>query len=96
VKIGLFPNTTVPVLPPEFFGNLARGAEDRGFHSLWLPEHIVMFDELESRAPFSRSNNLQSGEFGLLDPLALDIDASNTEAKLDDYAESILEPARSL
>jgi probable F420-dependent oxidoreductase len=70
VKIGLFPNTTVPVLPPDFFGNLARGAEDRGFHSLWLPEHIVMFDDLVSRAPFARSNNLQGGEYGLLDPLA--------------------------
>ena len=34
---------------PEFLATAARTAEECGFHSLWFPEHVVLFDEYESQ-----------------------------------------------
>lgn len=31
----------------------ARTAEERGFDSLWFPEHVVLFDEIRSRYPYA-------------------------------------------
>ncbi len=38
---------------PEFLGQAAEAVEERGFHSLWLPEHVVLTPEIESRYPYS-------------------------------------------
>jgi alkanesulfonate monooxygenase SsuD/methylene tetrahydromethanopterin reductase-like flavin-dependent oxidoreductase (luciferase family) len=43
MQIGLFTTTTNPVATPEYLHALAAGAEARGFHSLWVAEHVVLF-----------------------------------------------------
>jgi probable F420-dependent oxidoreductase len=38
---------------PEFLGQAARAVEEREFHSLWLPEHVVLTPEIRSHYPYS-------------------------------------------
>jgi len=38
---------------PAFLAAVARAAEERGFHSLWLPEHVVMPPTFRSRYPYA-------------------------------------------
>jgi len=71
VKIGLFPATASPVATPEFLRALGQGAEERGFHSMWLPEHVLLFDEYSSRYPYSADGKIPvGGEIGMLEPFA--------------------------
>lgn len=49
---------------------LGREAEDRGFESLWVAEHVVLFDEYASRYPYSPDGRFPGGgDTGLLEPL---------------------------
>ncbi len=48
---------------------LGTAAEERGFHSLWFPEHVVLFDEIDSVSPFTGRRALASGTSPMLDPL---------------------------
>jgi probable F420-dependent oxidoreductase len=44
--------------------------EERGFESIWVAEHVVLFDEYESQYPYSSSGRFPgSGETGVLEPL---------------------------
>lgn len=38
---------------PEFLAPAAKAIEERGFHEIWLAEHIVLFPELTSAYPYS-------------------------------------------
>ncbi len=56
MKVGLF----LPVIGGadaaglrDFLMTAARTAEEARFHSLWVPEHVVLFDHIESRYPYS-------------------------------------------
>jgi probable F420-dependent oxidoreductase len=49
---------------------LGPAVEERGFESIWLPEHVVLFDDYESAYPYSPDGKFPgSGEFGLLEPM---------------------------
>ncbi len=49
---------------------LGREAEARGFESIWVAEHVVLFDEYESRYPYSPDGKFPGGaDTGLLEPL---------------------------
>ncbi len=53
MEIGLFAplgngNATADVLR-----TLGREAEDRGFESVWVAEHVVLFDDYESQYPYA-------------------------------------------
>ena len=49
---------------------LGPAVEERGFESIWLPEHVVLFDDYESSYPYSPDGRFPGGgEFGLLEPL---------------------------
>jgi alkanesulfonate monooxygenase SsuD/methylene tetrahydromethanopterin reductase-like flavin-dependent oxidoreductase (luciferase family) len=54
MRIGLYTFNINPVASPEFMAELGRGAEERGFSTIWLPEHVVTFDEHASRCPLHR------------------------------------------
>src|SRR6516165_4077632 len=70
MKIGVFAALASPLATAEYVRTLAEGAERRNFHSLWLPEHVVLFDEYVSRYPYSPDGRIPAGgENGLLDPL---------------------------
>jgi probable F420-dependent oxidoreductase len=46
-------------------------ADRAGFHSLWFAEHVVLFDQYQSRYPYSAGGEFPlSGEAGLVEPFA--------------------------
>ncbi|WP_426570895.1 LLM class F420-dependent oxidoreductase [Aquihabitans sp. McL0605] len=55
---------------PEVLRAVGRNVEDRGFESIWVPEHVVLFDEYESEYPFSPDGKFPGGgDTGMLEPL---------------------------
>ena len=69
MDIGLFGITANPVATPSYLRTLARGAEERGFASLWVAEHVVLFDEYASRYPYSADGRIPiGGAHGPLEP----------------------------
>ncbi len=70
MQIGLFAplgngNATAGVLR-----TLGREAEARGFESIWVAEHVVLFEEYESVYPYAADGKFPGGaETGLLEPL---------------------------
>ncbi|HCJ85980.1 MAG TPA: LLM class F420-dependent oxidoreductase [Acidimicrobiaceae bacterium] len=53
MKIGLFTPLRSPVATPEFLKDFGQKAEEIGIHSVWLGEHVVIFDKYESQYPGS-------------------------------------------
>jgi probable F420-dependent oxidoreductase len=58
MQIGLFLGAFVPFSTPQFLTRAAQAAEARGFQSLWVGEHVVLFDEYAKEYPYS-----EKGEF---------------------------------
>ncbi len=55
---------------PEILRTLGRSVEERGFESIWVPEHVVLFDEYESQYPYSPDGQFPGGaDSGMLEPL---------------------------
>jgi len=68
VEIGLFTPLRSPVATPEFLTDLGRECDERGIHSLWLGEHVVMFSDYESSYPGSGDGKFRfPAGSGLLD-----------------------------
>jgi len=53
MKIGLFTPLRSPVATPEFLREFGQKAESMGIHSFWLGEHVVLFNDYESKYPGS-------------------------------------------
>lgn len=53
MKIGLQLYLGGESAAPEFLAPAARAIEERGFHEVWLAEHIVLFPEIASPYPYS-------------------------------------------
>jgi probable F420-dependent oxidoreductase len=69
MHIGLFAPLGNPFGTPEYIHALGTAADERGFHSLWAAEHVVLFDQYQSRYPYAESGRIPvSGEAGMLDP----------------------------
>ena len=43
---GLPKTWAAPTVTPEYVAALGSGAEERGFASIWVPEHVVLFGRL--------------------------------------------------
>ena len=55
---------------PEFVSGLGPALEERGFESLWVAEHVVLFDDYDSKYPYADSGRFPGGgDSGLLEPL---------------------------
>jgi probable F420-dependent oxidoreductase len=54
--------------PPELIAHTGRTADERGLHSLWAPEHVLVFDDYVSRYPYSADGRIPFGPMGLIDP----------------------------
>jgi probable F420-dependent oxidoreductase len=66
--------------PPELIASFGRIVEERGFHSIWVPEHVVFFPEYASRYPYSADGKLPGDPDGVLEPLtALTFLAAHTQ-----------------
>ena len=58
MKIGLFATFMSPVATPQMIASFARDAESIGIESLWLGEHVVLFDEMEFPYPGSKDGKI--------------------------------------
>ena len=68
MEIGLFTPLRSPVATPEFLTDLGRECDERGIHSLWLGEHVVMFQDYQSSYPGSGDGKFRfPAGSGLLD-----------------------------
>ena len=55
---------------PQILRAVGPEVEQRGFESIWVPEHVVLFDEYRSTYPYSTDGNLPGGpDTGMLEPL---------------------------
>ena len=58
------------VTPPAFVAQAAELVEAAGFHSIWVPEHVVFFPEYQSRYPYTADGRLPGEPDGILDPFS--------------------------
>ena len=69
MEIGLFAPVATLNAGPAFLRALGPAVE-RGFESIWVPEHVVMFDDYDSPYPYSPDGRFPGGsDTGLLEPL---------------------------
>ncbi len=58
MRVGLFLPSVSPAATPEFLTAYARAAEDAGFASIWIGEHVVFLDEYASQYPYADDGRL--------------------------------------
>ena len=67
------------VTSPTYIAEAGRVVEEIGFHSLWVPEHVMFFAAYDSEYPYSADGRLPGDPRSLLDPFsALTFVAANT------------------
>jgi probable F420-dependent oxidoreductase len=55
---------------PEILRAVGRSVEERGFESIWVPEHVVLFEDYASAYPYSPDGRFPGGaDTGMLEPL---------------------------
>ena len=59
MKVSLFAPLVSPQNDAAYVSALARGAEDRGFHCIWLGEHVVLFDDYDAQYPYRKMKNVR-------------------------------------
>ena len=70
MKVGVFVPIGTLNANAEFVRTLGTALEERGFESVWVAEHIVLFDEYESQYPYADNGRFPGGgDTGLLEPL---------------------------
>src|SRR4051812_10338485 len=70
MKIGAFVPLGTANATPDYLTTLGPALEERGFESAWVAEHVVMFDDYESRYPYADTGKFPAGgDVGLLEPL---------------------------
>lgn len=71
MKTGTFSTFMSPACTPDVIGNFARDAESAGLDSIWMGEHVVLFDQTEFPYPGSSDGKLPVPEGGgMLDTVA--------------------------
>ena len=66
--------------PPVAVTSVAQHAEACGFHSLWVPEHVLFFRDYASEYPYAEDGRIPGDPDGVLDPfLALTWIAAQTQ-----------------
>ena len=69
MDIGVFVPLANPTATPEYIQKLGSLCEARGIASIWVAEHVVLFDNPDSKYPYSDDGRFPvSGELGILDP----------------------------
>ncbi len=81
MRISLFAPLINPHNDAAYVKALAIGAEERGFHGIWLGEHVVLFDDYDAEYPYAEDGRIPVGsDRGLLEPFtALSFIAAHTE-----------------
>ncbi len=87
MKVGINLPSVNPVATGQFVSEFAQRADERGFASLWVGEHVVLFDEYDSTYPYDPSGKLfLGGTTGMLEPFEV-LTFCAGGARCDDYVE---------
>ena len=71
MKIGVFSTFMSPIATADMVKDFGRAAEDIGLDSIWLGEHVVLFNEMEFPYPGSADGRIPVPDGGgLLDTVA--------------------------
>ena len=71
MHVGLFAPLSNPHHTPDYVRALGQAAEARGFRTLWLGEHVVLFDDYVSDYPYAGDGRIpMAEEAGLLEPFS--------------------------
>jgi probable F420-dependent oxidoreductase len=69
MRIGIFAALANPFATPDYLNTLGPAAEERGLASLWVAEHVVLFDQYASKYPYAADGRIPAGgESGMLEP----------------------------
>ena len=72
MRFSVFAAAATPFTTPEGLTALAVEAEERGFATLWVPEHVVLFDEYRHEYPYAADGTLPApSDSGLLEPFTV-------------------------
>jgi len=64
----------------DYIAESARYLEDMGFHSIWVPEHVMFFPDYVSEYPYTEQGKIPGDPEGVLDPFtALTFVAAHTK-----------------
>ena len=70
MKLDLWMPTASPMTTAALLDAVATGAEERGIGTIWVGEHVVLFDEYESRYPYADDGRIPAPPgSGLLEPM---------------------------
>jgi probable F420-dependent oxidoreductase len=70
VRVDLWIPTATPLATPELLEVIATEADQRGVGTLWVGEHVVLFDEYDSVYPYADDGRIPAPPgTGLLEPL---------------------------
>ncbi|HET6182793.1 MAG TPA: LLM class F420-dependent oxidoreductase [Acetobacteraceae bacterium] len=64
MKIGVFATFMSPLASPQMIGDFGRRAEDMGLDSIWMGEHVALFDRNTFGYPGSKDGRLPVPEGG--------------------------------
>ena len=71
MKIGTFATFMSPYATPAMIADFGVRAEQAGLDSIWMGEHVLLFDEMENPYPGSRDGRIPVPEGGgMLDTVA--------------------------
>jgi probable F420-dependent oxidoreductase len=69
MDVGLFLGAFAPPCTPAFLAKATIAAEERGFSTVWVGEHVVLFDAYAKEYPYADSGEFPlSGEAGMTEP----------------------------
>jgi probable F420-dependent oxidoreductase len=72
LKLGVVAPLAHPLATRGYVETLADEAEQRGLESLWVGEHVVLFEKYASRYPYSPDGTMTAApDTGLLDPFVV-------------------------
>lgn len=67
------------ITPPDLIAGTAQAIEERGFASIWAPEHVIFFDQYKSQYPYAYHGKLLGFDHGMMEPwTVLSYVAANT------------------
>ena len=70
MKFDLWMPTASPMTTAALLDAVATGAEERGIGTIWVGEHVVLFDQYESRYPYADDGRIPAPPgSGLLEPM---------------------------
>lgn len=72
MKFGVWLPAVHPFSTPALLARVADELEARNIDSVWVGEHVVLFDDYESKYPYSQDGKLPTGpDSGILEPFSV-------------------------